>query len=188
MKSVTVYGALIRAAMAAQGQDDTRYYLNGFLLAANGDIVATDGSMLFKGTATNVGTDCIERDTIIKLQGPILASVEWVSFNFDQSVAYTNKGKAIGFEVVDGSFPNYTRVIPHVSDFDTPAPAPYGFQLDLFARASKCFGKRAIVACYFKDADSSVRIDYRGEMKGPSVGPLENSTVVLMPVTLAKVA
>lgn len=47
MKTLTVNAALIRGAQACQAKKDVRYYLNGILLAANGDIVGTDGRCLF---------------------------------------------------------------------------------------------------------------------------------------------
>ncbi|MFZ5557005.1 MAG: DNA polymerase III subunit beta [Pseudomonadota bacterium] len=110
--------ALVHYSMA---QQDIRYYLNGLLLVVLPDelkVVATDGHRLALA-ATALSGASAARDVIIprkavlevlKLLGdtdePIEISIRpnQVRFRFDDVVLVT--------KVVDGKFPDYTRVIP----------------------------------------------------------------------------
>lgn len=110
--------ALVHYAMA---QQDIRYYLNGLLLVAAADelkLVATDGHRLALATTALSGGGAareviIPRKAVLevlKLLGeseePIEISIRsnQVRFRFDDVVLVT--------KVVDGKFPDYTRVIP----------------------------------------------------------------------------
>jgi DNA polymerase-3 subunit beta len=110
--------ALVHYAMA---QQDIRYYLNGLLLVATADelkLVATDGHRLALATTALSGAGAareviIPRKAVLevlKLLGdseePIEISIRsnQVRFRFDDVVLVS--------KVVDGKFPDYTRVIP----------------------------------------------------------------------------
>ena len=148
MTTITIDAGLIRAAMACQAKDDVRYYLNGILIAANGDIVGTSGSVIFVGQYTG---DRIKKDTIIQIiGGPIPSNVLSVELEFrnDNSglVHLTSaKGKMpkiFSFSTIDGKFPDYQRAIPGTrSKWENGV----GMNASLLALIVKVYGKDAMV-------------------------------------------
>ena len=115
---ITVAAELIRAAQACQGKKDVRYYLNGFLISTTGDIVGTNGHVLFRG---NVPEDSrfyswVPEDCIVQIDGNIPASASTVTFlwNGETGACKTDNGKMFSFSLVDGTYPNYQRVIPEI--------------------------------------------------------------------------
>lgn len=147
---ITIDAGLMRAAMACQATDDVRYYLNGILIAANGDIVATTGSLMFVGQYTVNDDDKIEKDTIIAIDGAIPLNILSVELEFRDGgsglVHLTSaKGrmpKILSFSVVDGKFPNYERVLPGVhSKWENGI----GMNASLLALIVKVYGKEATV-------------------------------------------
>jgi hypothetical protein len=131
---------LVRAAQANQGVGDIRHYLNGILLAANGDIVATDGHTMFHApNATEAGT--LEHDTIIQIDGKITVSVETVSIDLSAMTARTDKGKLFAVTVVDGKFPEYHRVMPGSERKGGTEAHALHFDGTLLERAAATFGK-----------------------------------------------
>ena len=112
---------LLKQVEFAMAQQDIRYYLNGLLFEVNGNqlnIVGTDGHRL---SFTSIHLDqnynktevILPRKTVIELikllnETEELVSVELykgqVSFNFNDIQLIS--------KVIDGKFPDYTRVIP----------------------------------------------------------------------------
>ena len=120
---------LLKQVDFSMAQQDIRYYLNGLLFEVDGkklNIVATDGHRLsFTSTDLNNSQEktqtIIPRKTItelIKLMGddeqPIMICItkNQVSFKFNDIDLIT--------KVIDGKFPDYSRVIPvgHTNSFD----------------------------------------------------------------------
>lgn len=105
---------LLRAASKFQAKDDVRYYLNGIHLN-KGKIEATNGHVaivLDTGEKNKV-------DKIIKFIGAIPKKAEFTELVFDKkcniAIHTDEKGNKIAaqiFEVVDGRFPNVSRIIP----------------------------------------------------------------------------
>jgi DNA polymerase III sliding clamp (beta) subunit (PCNA family) len=146
---LTIDANIIRAAQANQAKGDYRYYLNGILLAANGDVVATDGHTLFKSNhdwSTLVDSDTPWENTIVNIEGKVPANAATVEFDFDRMVAncVTAKGKVktFTFTIIDGKFPDYNRVIPSGSSVEPVSVV--GFNPALIGRAAS-FG----FACKF---------------------------------------
>ena len=124
-------GRLFEATAPAISTDEVRYYLNGvFLHRRDGDLVAasTDGHRMVRATmAAPAGSDALEdaivpRRTVLMLR-KLLDKTEVV-------VAIAATDKAIVFEfgetrivskLVEGTFPDYTRVIPAPADFGIEA-------------------------------------------------------------------
>ena len=123
------FKALLKQVDFAMAQQDIRYYLNGLLIEAkekNINIVGTDGHRLsFTSTNLSVSQEktqiIIPRKTIIeliKLMGDddqlVMISVtkNQVAFKFNDIDLIT--------KVIDGKFPDYSRVIPegHTNVFD----------------------------------------------------------------------
>lgn len=110
--------ALVQYAMA---QQDIRYYLNGLLLVAGNrqlKLVATDGHRLAY-TALALDSDVpaqeviVPRKTVIEL-GKLMADVDDpVKVEVSGSQAAFSFGSVeLVSKLVDGKFPDYTRVIP----------------------------------------------------------------------------
>ena len=103
----------LRAAKVCQAKDDVRYYLNGIHIYKN-KIEATNGHIAVQMTMTNR----IKRDLILNIQGPIPKSAKDSVFVFgnDNFVKhYDSFGSLIKIsvvDVIDGKFPDVTRVIP----------------------------------------------------------------------------
>ncbi|HEX4985920.1 MAG TPA: DNA polymerase III subunit beta [Burkholderiales bacterium] len=110
--------ALVQYGMA---QQDIRYYLNGLLLVAEGrqlTLVATDGHRLAYATTTLDGE--VERSEVIIPRKAVLELAKLLADVDDEleiellsnQVRFLFAGINIVSKVVDGKFPDYTRVIP----------------------------------------------------------------------------
>tara|TARA_R100001244_G_scaffold10085_2_gene12191 strand:- start:2496 stop:3056 length:561 start_codon:yes stop_codon:yes gene_type:complete len=157
---ITINAKLIRAAMACQAKNDVRYYLTGILIAKNGDIVGTDGHALFRGTQLWKETDSvISDDLIIRINGTIPIGADTVTFNLaaDIPTVTTNNGKIFICEVLDGTYPDYTRVIPS-KDSDQYSTV-LNFNASLLAKAEKVFGKDSKIALHHRGPNNSILIE-----------------------------
>jgi DNA polymerase-3 subunit beta len=109
---------LVQYAMA---QQDIRYYLNGLLVALDGGqikVVATDGHRL-SYTARPLGQQQERREVILPRKavlelGRLLAdSEEAVTLEiFGSLVRFTFGDTVLTTKIIDGKFPDYTRVVP----------------------------------------------------------------------------
>ena len=110
--------ALVQYGMA---QQDIRYYLNGLLLVADGSqltMVATDGHRLAYAT-TSLTTE-VEKSEVIVPRKAILELAKLLQDVDDEieiqllpnQIRFIFAGINIVSKVVDGKFPDYTRVIP----------------------------------------------------------------------------
>ena len=169
---------LIRAAMACQGNKDVRYYLNGFLLAANGDIVGTNGHVAFKGNYTTEETKALESDTIIFIDGKIPLGADSVEFDLvegeTEGTCRTNTGKIFAFDVVDGKYPNYERIIP-IRDRGQCSNG-FGIAPKYLATVAQVFGKDSIVRVFCGTENDQLLIDCcQGNFKQ------DDAVMVIMP-------
>lgn len=108
----------LKAANVFASKEETRYYLNGvFFEIVNGEaaLVATDGHRLIKIPVKASGEDqkvIIPRQLIDKIK-PV-RGVEMCDFLFSSSGAIEIEydGNTYKGEAIDGTFPDYRRVIP----------------------------------------------------------------------------
>ena len=109
---------LVQFAMAVQ---DIRYYLNGVLLSTDGNIlrlVATDGhrlSMASHKLPEPVGKieAILPRKTVLELIKLLDESDDPIHLKMHQNqVKFTFAGIEIVSKIVEGKFPDYTKVIP----------------------------------------------------------------------------
>lgn len=109
---------LVQFAMAVQ---DIRYYLNGVLLSTDGDtlrVVATDGHRLsmaqYKLAEPVAKIDAIlPRKTVLELIKLLDESDDPINLTMHQNqVKFTFTGIEIVSKIVEGKFPDYTKVIP----------------------------------------------------------------------------
>lgn len=109
---------LVQYAMA---QQDIRYYLNGLLLLLDGGqvrVVATDGHRL-SYAARPLGQQVEKREVILPRKavlelGRLLGEVEdpvTVEI-FASQVRFSFGGIVLATKIIDGKFPDYTRVVP----------------------------------------------------------------------------
>jgi len=129
MATVNIYRTKLKAASRFMANQDIRYYLNGILIESNpmqSRIVATDGHTMFCGyddaKGDNVGSfaGIMPADTVKAILG---WKASYKSAN-DIPVVLTTSDDPLGehraewcgnvviFRVVEGRYPDYTRVIP----------------------------------------------------------------------------
>jgi DNA polymerase III subunit beta len=109
---------LVQYAMA---QQDIRYYLNGLLLVLEGErlkIVATDGHRLSYASG-NLSPQqesrevILPRKAVLELSRQLLDSDDPVELElYSAQVKFRFAGIELISKVIDGKFPDYTRVIP----------------------------------------------------------------------------
>ena len=129
MATVNIYRTKLKAASRFMAVQDIRYYLNGVLIESNemqSRIVATDGHTMFCGyddaKGDNVGSfaGIMPADTVKAILG---WKASYKSAN-DMPVVLTTSddptgehraewcGNVVIFRLIEGKFPDYTRVIP----------------------------------------------------------------------------
>jgi DNA polymerase-3 subunit beta len=112
---------LLRQVEYAMAQQDIRYYLNGLLFEVNGNrlnVVGTDGHRL-SFTSTELTESCekqeliLPRKTILELIKLLDDSDDEVAIEVSANQAnFAFSGIRLISKVIDGKFPDYTRVIP----------------------------------------------------------------------------
>lgn len=131
MKTVAIDLAALKAANCATSNEETRYYLNGVLVEVTRDsvtYVATDGHILFAHRA-EVSTDddplvgiwIIPSDIIKNLKFNkkfTMAQLEGDEFSIDnRRLSINYGGSRIGFNAIDGYFPDWRRAVPRSADY-----------------------------------------------------------------------
>lgn len=170
----TIEAELIRAAMACQAKNDVRYYLNGILITASGDVVGLDGHIAFRGNHTwRDDDDSIIDDLILEIDGTIPLAAVTVTFeiNDSQGFARIDSGKLFSVNVIDGKYPNYERVIP-CKKSDLYSTVLY-LNVSLLAKAERVFGKGAFISMYHRGPDNSILIECKA---------MTGAVLVMMPL------
>ncbi len=113
---------LLAAVQYAMAQQDIRYYLNGLLMLIEGGelrVVATDGHRLAYASRQVAAKDLarqeviLPRKTIIELTRLLGESEAEVEIELSGNQArFSFDGIVLVSKLVDGKFPDYTRVIP----------------------------------------------------------------------------
>ena len=111
---------LFLSVQYAMAQQDIRYYLNGLLLVSAGDkitVVATDGHRLALASAAHKREGSQEvilpRKSIVELSKLLSDSDDPVEVELSPTQARFTFGNIVLIsKLVDGKFPDYTRVIP----------------------------------------------------------------------------
>lgn len=113
---------LLNQVQFAMAQQDIRYYLNGMLLVLRGEeikAIATDGHRLSYAAGkldNSTGIDAeviVPRKTILELLRLLADSDDKVSIEISKSqINFKFKEISLNSKVVDGKFPDYTKVIP----------------------------------------------------------------------------
>lgn len=115
---------LLNQVQYAMAQQDIRYYLNGLLLAVDGQgvkLVATDGHRLsfamsdaaVQGAAGEPLEILIPRKTVVELAKLLSEDDVDISIEIGKSqIRFVFNSMTLVSKVIDGKFPDYTRVIP----------------------------------------------------------------------------
>jgi DNA polymerase-3 subunit beta len=149
MATVNIYRTKLKAASRFMAVQDIRFYLNGVLIESNDiqtRIVATDGHTLFAGyddaKGDNVGSfaGIMPADTvkaILSWKAPYKSANDMpVIITTCDDPAGEHRAEWCGnvciFRLIDGKFPDYTRVVP--TDVNG---APAFYQPEYLLRCSK---------------------------------------------------
>lgn len=100
---------LLKAALYCASNEETRYYLRGVHLATSGHMVTTDGHRLFCAKLV----ETVSQDVIIPLD--------------TVKAALKLAGKKAEALELNGTFPNWRRVIPPIDGYTTAADGKQGF-------------------------------------------------------------
>jgi len=139
--TIAVPAAFIDAAMCAVSKEETRYYLKGVFLDARGFIAATNGHMAFAArvndtiklidvrpaydSAGNCLPGLIVPDTAIAQASKAAGRAKGLDYVFERDTLgqwFIQYGAArVHFEPVDGSFPDWQRIIPTAPETLTAA-------------------------------------------------------------------
>ena len=114
---------LLNQVQYAMAQQDIRYYLNGLLLAVEGQglkLVATDGhrlSFAMSDAVVQGATDPLEilipRKTVVELAKLLGDDESEITIELGKSqIRFVFDSMTLVSKVIDGKFPDYTRVIP----------------------------------------------------------------------------
>lgn len=111
----------LKFSSAAQSKEESRYYLKGTYLAPNGDIVATDGHRLHMTQAAS-GSVCAAPQivkieaiaTILDLAKSLKQTPEITLIKAERGsyIVANFTGAQIRSKAIEGSFPDYQRVVP----------------------------------------------------------------------------
>lgn len=141
--------ALLKAAALFASKDQYRYYLAGVYVHQHDGqtrVVATDGKVLFAAQCVDAadvtGSGIIPLTLINQIKAP--KSVEDCTITIvNDRVTIEYAGQSIQAPAIDGTFPNYGRVLP--ADYDTQTPAQYDpDNTILFKKAAKLLGAGSI--------------------------------------------
>jgi DNA polymerase III subunit beta len=116
-----VFRDLLLLVQFAMAQQDIRYYLNGMLLVLEGEVmrvVATDGHRLSYASGTISKQDekrevILPRKAVLELSRLLADSEETVDIElYANQVKFRFGSIELTTKIIDGKFPDYTRVIP----------------------------------------------------------------------------
>ena len=163
MLKVTLSIRALRAALVAVSTEETRYYLNGVNLEFTPTSVimcATDGHRMIvlrqaygEHAATQAHASVIvPRDLVAKLKiNPRMRKLDTTTLTIgdDGRLTFEHAGESFGGSRVDGTFPDYRRVVPqdlngeaaqynpaYLADFAKARQELTGFKLDRDGKAS----------------------------------------------------
>jgi hypothetical protein len=114
---------LLKAALFCASNEESRYYLRGVHLATSGHMVTTDGHRLFCAKLAEAPA----ADVIVPLDA-IKAALKLAGKRADTIELNGNTIGGVTFTPVDGTFPDWRRVIPPVEGYrqhDDRAPAHF---------------------------------------------------------------
>jgi len=160
--------SMIRKVMPAVSTEETRYYLNGifFEFQAGLKLTATDGHRLFHYSPESVPND-IESFILPREACAAIAAIKggiWSMQAANGRVSFSDSvsGIIINSKMIDGTFPDYNRVIPR---------GP--FQVTLSGDAAPCLAVFTRCAKYGSNNAKNIKVTGNAlEMRPHEVAPL----------------
>lgn len=132
--NLTIPAAYLDAALCAVSKEETRYYLRGVFLDARGYIAATNGHIAFAAVYPDAAALAdVAFDLPGSLPGVILPETALKTVAKGKGATVTVERDANGlwwlergairthFTPIDGSFPDWTRIIPETPETETAA-------------------------------------------------------------------
>jgi DNA polymerase-3 subunit beta len=119
---------ILKAALFCASSEESRYYLRGVHLATSGHLVTTDGHRMFVARLTDrPAADVIipysDVQAALKLAGARAQDIEvTVDVTGSALPQVTGKIHSIAYVPVDGTFPDWRRVVP--TGEETPSNKP----------------------------------------------------------------
>lgn len=170
---------LLKASLYCASQEESRYYLRGVHLATSGHMVTTDGHRMFvaKLAEAPVADVIIPLDTVkaaLKLAPKKAATIEL-------------NGNTLGgvvFTPVDGTFPDWRRVIPAADGYQSGDGKPAHFNPDYMydiGQMSRALGSKTGVTFQIHGWDS-------GSPHGVTFAERTDCFAVIMPMRTVKEA
>jgi hypothetical protein len=185
--TIIIRNDVLRAAALFASTEQIRYYLNGVYAESVGNhlrLVATDGKTLFAAQIEIGAHEPLK--VIIPLD--LIKRLPATKKKFDHidlvvegnKIALTYMGTTISADAIDGSFPNYQRIVPAETSFET---AHYDAdQVALFGKAARLMGTSERPHVFNNGgAPAIVRIVPAAHM------PRVNMFGLVMPLTLSQI-
>jgi hypothetical protein len=133
--NISIDAGIINAALCAVSSAETRYYLRGVFIDARGFVAATNGHILFAAQCAGIGdklADVKSAAVTHAMPGVIVPTEAWAQANKaagkSKGLCYVLERDAQGmwwilygnarihFTPIDGSFPEWRRVVPERAD------------------------------------------------------------------------
>ena len=116
---------LLKAALFCASTEETRYYLKGVHMSTSGHMVTTDGHRLFCAKLA----EAVPADVIIPLD-TVKAALKLAGKRAETIELNGNTLGGVVFQPVDGTFPDWRRVIPAVDGYQSGDGKPGHFNPD----------------------------------------------------------
>jgi DNA polymerase-3 subunit beta len=119
---------ILKAALLCASSEETRYYLRGVFLSTTGHLVTTDGHRMFVARLNERPTaDVIipysDVQAALKLAGARCKDLEvTVDVTGSALPQITGKIHSIAYQPVDGTFPDWRRVVPTGEELPSGKP------------------------------------------------------------------
>ncbi|EEH8063279.1 hypothetical protein G3R67_003418 [Salmonella enterica subsp. enterica serovar Agona] len=162
--------AAFQSATLCRGKNDTRHYVNGVHLDAEGFIVATDGAILFTGKVETEASESITVDVL----GKAPSKFDYVEIDSTSAKFYSDKAgflSALAVRFVDCRYPDWRRVTKF-TEGQISSIAFAGSYLHLLEKAGKFYGKK------------SVKLEFQSATDACRIALSDTDFIVLMPVRI----
>lgn len=115
------FAHILSRVKTAMSKEETRYYLKGIAMQYRDDalvFVATDGHRLVKESITGeIVQDVIIPDTAVHVIERLAGETDTVTLHVSETKIKLDAGDTVfTSKVIDGTFPDWTRVVPPLSD------------------------------------------------------------------------
>jgi hypothetical protein len=164
---------LLKAALFCASNEESRYYLRGVHLSTSGHMVTTDGRRLFCAKLA----EAVPTDVIIPLD-TVKAALKLAPKKADTIELNGNTLGGVVFTPVDGTFPDWRRIIPAADGYANGDGKPAHFNPDYIydlGQMSRALGSKTGTAFKIHGWDS-------GSPHGVTFAGRDDCFAVIMPM------